>query len=120
MDSMDVIHINATEGERATECLCKIVRRLQTVFAWFTLYIDIWFVEIKRSSIKLYFLWSTPGFVAIPFVKIKNKPLRVLFCYFLLMEPPSRFELETPSLPWKCSTTELRRQVMYKHDWCWR
>ncbi len=26
------------------------------------------------------------------------------------MEPPSRFELETPSLPWKCSTTELRRQ----------
>ena len=55
MDSMDVIHINATEGERATECLCKIVRRLQTVFAWFTLYIDIWFVEIKRSSIKLYF-----------------------------------------------------------------
>ena len=27
----------------------------------------------------------------------------------LVLEPPSRFELETPSLPWKCSTTELRR-----------
>ena len=26
------------------------------------------------------------------------------------LEPPSRFELETPSLPWKCSTTELRRR----------
>ena len=43
--------------------------------------------------------------------KIKNKPLRGLFCYFLLMEPPSRFDLETPSLPWKCSTTELRRHI---------
>ena len=26
------------------------------------------------------------------------------------LEPPSRLELETPSLPWKCSTTELRRR----------
>jgi hypothetical protein len=25
------------------------------------------------------------------------------------MEPSRRFELLTPSLPWKCSTTELRR-----------
>ena len=29
------------------------------------------------------------------------------------MEPPSRLELETPSLPWTCSTTELRRQQDY-------
>ncbi len=29
MDSMDVIPINATEGERAIECLCEIVRRLK-------------------------------------------------------------------------------------------
>ena len=29
------------------------------------------------------------------------------------MEPPSRLELETPSLPWKCSTTELRRHWVY-------
>ena len=26
-------------------------------------------------------------------------------------EPPPRFELGTPSLPWRCSTTELRRHV---------
>jgi hypothetical protein len=26
-----------------------------------------------------------------------------------IMEPSSGFEPETPSLPWKCSTTELRR-----------
>lgn len=56
MDSMDVISVNVTEGERAIEFLRKIVRCLQTVFAWFTLYIDIWFVEIKRNPIKLYFL----------------------------------------------------------------
>ena len=28
-----------------------------------------------------------------------------------IVEPPSRLELETPSLPWKCSTTELRRRI---------
>ena len=28
----------------------------------------------------------------------------------LTMEPTSGFEPETPSLPWKCSTTELCRQ----------
>ena len=27
------------------------------------------------------------------------------------MEPRSRLELETPSLPWKCSTTELTRHI---------
>ena len=27
------------------------------------------------------------------------------------MEPTSGFEPETPSLPWKCSTTELRRHT---------
>lgn len=72
MDSMDVIPVNATEGERAIEFLRKIVRRLQTVFAWFTLYIDVWFVEIKWSLIKLYFLWITPGFAATPFVENKK------------------------------------------------
>ena len=72
MNSMDVIPINATESERSIECLRKIVRRLQTVFAWFTSYIDIWFVEIERSPIKLYFLWSTPGFAATPFVENKK------------------------------------------------
>jgi hypothetical protein len=29
------------------------------------------------------------------------------------LEPRSRFELETPSLPWKCSTTELSRQSCF-------
>ena len=31
------------------------------------------------------------------------------------MEPLSGFEPETPSLPWKCSTTELQRQVDIKN-----
>ena len=121
MDSMDVIPVNATEGERAIEFLRKIVRRLQTVFAWLTLYIDIWFVKIKWSPIKNFILYGARlALRLLHSSKIKNKPLRVLFYYFLLMEPPSRFELETPSLPWKCSTTELRRRVMYEHEWCWR
>ena len=32
------------------------------------------------------------------------------------LEPPSRLELETPSLPWKCSTTELRRPIFAIYD----
>lgn len=30
----------------------------------------------------------------------------------LRLEPTVRFELTTPSLPWKCSTPELRRQMV--------
>ena len=33
------------------------------------------------------------------------------------MEPSSGFEPETPSLPWKCSTPELRRRI-YVNDRC--
>jgi hypothetical protein len=33
------------------------------------------------------------------------------------LEPTVRIELTTPSLPWKCSTPELRRQmVIFKKD----
>jgi hypothetical protein len=29
----------------------------------------------------------------------------------IFLEPLTRFELVTPSLPWKCSTPELQRQI---------
>ena len=31
------------------------------------------------------------------------------------MEPLSGFEPETPSLPWKCSTTELQRRLLINY-----
>ena len=39
--------------------------------------------------------------------------VHIQICKYKKMEPRSRFELETPSLPWKCSTTELRRRLNY-------
>ena len=51
----------------------------------------------SRIAEKFLEAWEPPAFTSAPLGHKK-------------MEPPSRFELETPSLPWKCSTTELRRQ----------
>jgi hypothetical protein len=33
--------------------------------------------------------------------------------WFYKMEPLTRIELVTTSLPWRCSTTELQRLVVY-------
>ena len=40
----------------------------------------------------------------------------------MLMEPPPGLEPGTPSLPWKCSTTELRRHNIFilPDDWLQR
>ncbi len=53
---------------------------------------------------------KTPWF-ALRATKEKTAQMRRNSDIFPFVEPPSRLELETPSLPWKCSTTELRRHT---------